>query len=296
MNYVDIESNEYPILLRQIKDPPPNLYFKGTWDINIFNNTLSVVGSRKMTRYGEIITDKLVSQIAVKEITIVSGFMYGIDAQAHNAAVEAGGRTIAVMPCGIERIHPEYQVDLYNRIINNNGLIVSEYPGDTPPALWTYPRRNRIIAGLSPILLVLEAGVKSGALITAKIAKKYNKKIFAVPGPLTSSVSIGTALLIKNGAQIVTGAKDILSEYGIVENNELFSKRATYGQNKVQNKVQLKILQILSEEPMGIDDISRLVGKQISEIGADMTVLSLKKYLSLNEGKYYLVNGDSNVN
>jgi len=296
MNYVDIESNEYPILLRQIKDPPPNLYFKGTWDINIFNNTLSVVGSRKMTRYGEIITDKLVSQIAVKEITIVSGFMYGIDAQAHNAAVEAGGRTIAVMPCGIDRIHPEYQVDLYNRIINNNGLIVSEYPGDTPPALWTYPRRNRIIAGLSPILLVLEAGVKSGALITAKIAKKYNKKIFAVPGPLTSSVSIGTALLIKNGAQIVTGAKDILSEYGIVENNELFSKRATYGQNKVQNKVQLKILQILSEEPMGIDDISRLVGKQISEIGADMTVLSLKKYLSLNEGKYYLVNGDSNVN
>ncbi len=289
---LDIDSTDYPILLRQIKDPPPNLYFKGTWDINIFNNTLSVVGSRKMTRYGEIITNKLVSKIAVTGITIVSGFMYGIDAQAHNAAVEAGGRTIAVMPCGIERVHPEYQVDLYDRIINNNGLIVSEYPGDTPPALWTYPRRNRIIAGLSPILLVLEAGVKSGALITAKIAKKYNKKIFAVPGPLTSSVSMGTALLIKNGAQIVTGAKDILSEYGIVENNELFSKKATYG----TNKVQLKILQILSEEPMGIDDLSRSVGQQISEINADITVLSLKKYLSIYEGKYYLVNGDINVN
>ncbi|MCK5199756.1 MAG: DNA-processing protein DprA, partial [Spirochaetales bacterium] len=183
MNYIDITSDEYPYLLRQIKDPPPKLYFRGNWDPDIFKETLSVVGSRRMTRYGEIITHSLVSAIASKEITIVSGFMYGIDAQAHNAALESGGRTIAVMPCGIEKIHPEYQSDLHERILNNNGLVVSEYTGDAPPALWTYPRRNRIIAGLSPLLLVVEAGIKSGALITAKIAAKYNKKIFAVPGP-----------------------------------------------------------------------------------------------------------------
>lgn len=291
MNFIDINSNEYPYLLRQIKDPPPKLYFKDKWDSNIFDNTLSVVGSRKMTRYGEIITDTLITAIAGAGITIVSGFMYGIDAQAHNAAVEAGGRTIAVMPCGIDVIHPEYQADLYKSILKSNGLIVSEYPGDTPPALWTYPRRNRIIAGLSPILLVVEAGIKSGALITAKIAKKYNKKIFAVPGPLTSSVSVGTGNLIKNGASIVTDVQEILSEYGKTRDNELFSKKEFYG----LSKLQVKILKLLENEPLSIDEISRSIEKKVSVIGADITILSIKKHLSLNEGKYYLVNGGNNV-
>jgi DNA processing protein len=286
MNRIDIKSDEYPLLLKQIKDPPPNLYFKGVWDINIFSKTLSVVGSRRMTRYGEIITDILVSAIAEQGITIVSGFMYGIDAQAHHATLQTGGRTIAVMPCGIERIHPEYQVDLYNNIYKKNGLIISEYPGDTPPALWTYPRRNRIIAGLSPILLVIEAGIKSGALITSKIAKKYNKKIFAVPGPLNSPVSIGTAILIKNGAEIVTGSRDILIEYGTNEPGELFSQKEIYGLNNNQKK----ILKILSNEALGMDEIARYAGKQISEIGADITVLTLKRHLTLNDGKYYLIN------
>lgn len=291
MNYIDINSDEYPHLLRQIKDPPPKLYFKGNMDPDIFKEALSVVGSRRMTGYGEIITDKLVSAIAKSGVTIVSGFMYGIDAQAHNAALETGGRTIAVMPCGIEKIHPEYQANLHERILNNNGLVVSEYPGETPPALWTYPRRNRIIAGLSPILLVIEAGIKSGALITAKIAKNYNKKIFAVPGPLTSTVSMGTALLIKNGAQIVTCAQDILLEYGKKEKDELFSKKEYYGLNKAQQK----ILKILSREPMGIDEIARASGKKIAETGADITILSIKKHLTLNEGKYYLINGADNA-
>ena len=291
MNYVDIKSSEYPYLLRQIKDPPPKLYFKKIWNPDIFLETLSVVGSRKMTRYGEIITDTIISAAAGAGITIVSGFMYGIDAQAHYAAVEARGRTIAVMPCGIDIIHPEHQTDLHRKILKSNGLIVSEYPGDTPPALWTYPRRNRIIAGLSPILLVVEAGEKSGALITAKIAKKYNKPIFAVPGPLTSSVSIGTANLIKNGAQIVTGIQDILSEYGKTKNNELFSKKEFYGLNRTQTK----ILKLLANEPLSIDEISRFADKNISKIGAEITVLSIKKHVSLNDGKYYLLNGGSNV-
>lgn len=287
MKYIDINSTEYPFLLKQIKDPPSKLYYRGDWNTNIFAETLSVVGARRMTRYGEIITNSLVAAIAAEGITIVSGFMYGIDAQAHTAALEAGGRTIAVMPCGIEKIHPEYQTELHSRILDNKGLVISEYPGDTPPALWTYPRRNRIIAGLSQILLIVEAGIKSGALITAKIAKKYNRKIFAVPGPLTSSVSMGTALLIKQGAQVVTSSQDILFEYGKTETEDLFSKKKPHGLNKSQRE----IVDLLSHEPMGIDDISRSTGKPVSEIGVDITVLSLKKHLILNEGKYYLVNG-----
>ncbi len=292
MQYIDIKSNDYPFLLKQIKDPPKKLFFQGIWDPEIFKEALSVVGSRKMTGYGEIITDNLISIIARKGITIISGFMYGIDAKAHTAAVNVGGRTIAVMPCGINRIHPEYQENLYRRILKNRGLIVSEYPGDTPPALWTYPRRNRIIAGLSPLLLVVEAGIKSGALITAKIAKQYNKRIYAVPGPLTSNVSTGTAMLIKEGAIIVTNVKDILSEYGKAYPEELFSREEIYGENKTQTN----ILRLLKEEPAGIDVLSRKTGKAISEIGAVITILSLRNHIVFKEGKYYLKKGIKDVN
>ncbi len=287
MSHIDVNSSEYPYLLKQIKDPPVKLYYRGSWDSGIFKETLSVVGSRKMTRYGEIITDRLISSIAGAGVTIVSGFMYGIDAQAHNASLEAEGQTIAVMPCGIERIHPEYQVGLYERILGSRGLIVSEYPGDTPPALWTYPRRNRIIAGLSQALLVVEAGIKSGALITAGIAKKYNKKIFAVPGPLTSSVSMGTVHLIKQGASIVTDADDLLLEYGKLPNGDLYSNTSRTGMPGIQKK----ILQLLSAEPLGIDEITRILKKSTSEVGAALTVLNLKKCLTLHDGRYFFVKG-----
>ncbi len=287
MNQVDIRSCEYPYLLKQIKDPPEKLYFRGDWNTDIFTKTLSVVGSRRMTRYVETIATELVTVIAKAGITVISGFMYGIDAQAHAAALETGGLTIAVMPCGIDKIHPEYQVDLHTRIIRRGGLVVSEYPGDTPPALWTYPRRNRIIAGLSPVLLVVEAGLKSGALITARIAKNCNKKVFAVPGPLTSSVSRGTALLIKQGASILTSVDDILSEYGECTAGKPHSEKKSSGLNESQRK----IVNLLSIEPMGIDEITRAVEKPTSEIGADLTILCLKKLLTLKEGKYYLVAG-----
>ena len=292
MDFIDIKSDEYPYLLRQIKDPPVKLYFKGDWDMDIFKETLSVVGSRRMTRYGETITDELVTAIAEAGVTIVSGFMYGIDAQAHEATLKGGGRTIAVMPCGIERIHPEYQADLYSRIRRCNGLVISEYPGNTPPALWTYPRRNRIIAGLSPILLVVEAGLKSGALITARIAKNYNKRIFAVPGPLTSSVSHGTSLLIKQGASILTSADDLLFEYGKFTVAKPYLKKKPSGLNESQRR----IIELLSLEPMGIDEITRVTDTLTSETGADLTVLCLKKLLTLKEGRYHLVNGARNAN
>ncbi|MCF6334161.1 MAG: DNA-processing protein DprA, partial [Spirochaetales bacterium] len=252
---------------------------------------LGVVGSRKITTYGEIITKRLVGRISGKGITIISGFMYGVDAEAHEAAINSGGKTVAVMPCGIDLVHPSYQTSLYKNIIKNNGLIISEYPDSTPPALWTYPRRNRIVAGLSQALLVIEAGIKSGALITAKIARMYNKRIYAVPGPLTSSVSIGTARLIKNGAEIITDVSDILSFYGKANDDQLFSLKEPYGLNRSQKR----ILEILSKEPLKIDQLARCSGLSISKIGADITVLSLRKYLTMREGKYFLINGGNDV-
>jgi len=216
MNIVTIQDERYPKLLKEIgKDIPKQLYYKGVWDSGIFENCLAVVGSRRLTSYGQRVTEQLVTEVAAAGITIVSGFMYGGDEAAHRAAVKAGGRTIAVMPCGIELIHPEYQQDLYVEILDNKGLVLSEYEGKFLPTNWTYPRRNRIVAGLSKAVLVVEAGLKSGTLITTNFAKKFGRKVFAVPGPITSEVSRGTSKLLREGASLVTSSKDILNYYNI---------------------------------------------------------------------------------
>src|SRR3989344_2475337 len=214
MNIITISDKKYPKLLKKIgKTAPKQLYYKGAWNDDIFKNCLAVVGSRHMTNYGRQVTEKIVGEAASAGITIVSGFMYGIDAAAHKAALRVGGRTIAVMPCGIDLIHPEYQQDLYAEILKNKGLIISEYEGNFAPTLWTYPQRNRIAAGLSKAALIIEAGEKSGSLITANLAKKYKRKVFVIPGPITSENSKGIMQLIKEGAEAVSSAEDILREY-----------------------------------------------------------------------------------
>ena len=283
-NIVEIENPEYPQLLKQISDPPKKLYFKGTWDSSLFERCLAVAGSRRMTSYGKQITRKLVSGIAAAGITVVSGFMYGIDATAHQAAVEAGGKTIAVMPCGIDIIHPEYQESLYNHILKSGGLIISEFKGTFPPALWTYPKRNRIMAGLSHASMIVEAGEKSGSLITAGLAKKYGRRLFAVPGPLTSKHSVGTARLIKGGADIVTGAEDILAEFNI-EGLEVFKNPSQHLELTEEEKI---IVCILEKEPMEIDAISRLAKVSVSETGSALSLMQLKGIIIEQEGKYYV--------
>ena len=214
-------------------------------NLNIFSNCLAVVGSRKLTNYGKQTIERIVGELAMAGITIVSGFMYGADAEAHRATVKVGGRTIAVMPCGIDRISPEDQEELYNDILENNGLIISEYEGDMTPALWTYPRRNRIVAGLSKAVLIIEAGEKSGSLITANLAKKFGRKIFAIPGPITSSVSIGTNRLIKEGAEMVISAKDILKWFrdedlhSISSHLDFFERFTLKGSDALQKESKL---------------------------------------------------------
>ena len=288
-NIIEINNNKYPELLKNVgKDAPKQLYYKGEWTDDLFENCLAVVGSRRMTTYGRQITQKLVSKIATNGITIVSGFMYGIDATAHKSAVDVGGKTIAVMPCGIDRVHPEYQVKLYNEILENNGLIVSEYEGDTMPAYWTYPQRNKIVAGLSKAVLVIEAGEKSGSLITANLAKKYIRKIFAVPGPLTSVLSYGTNQLIKNGeAEIVTSAEDILKFYDIGTTrslasrcNEKLSFSGSLSENEILGQLQL--------EPMEIDSLSRKLNKNIQEISRLISFMEIKGQIKKENNKYYV--------
>jgi len=286
METVKVSNPKYPNLLRQISNPPKELYYKGNWDADLFNNCLAVVGSRRMTNYGKRITEQLVSKIASAGITIVSGFMYGVDAQAHRTALLAEGRTIAVMPCGIDLIHPEHQKNLYKEIMAGGGLIISELEGDFYPKVWTYPRRNRIMAGLSQATLVIEAGPRSGSLITANLTKKYGRRLFAAPGPLTSSFSRGTLQLIREGADMVISADDVLASYGLMSPECPVSSVSDSGLNL--NKIERSIAERLSQEPREIDALSRIMNLSASELGAVLSLMQLRGLICKEEGKYYL--------
>ena len=280
------EDVKYPELLRQILDPPAHLYYKGEWDENLFRNCLAVVGSRHMTSYGRRATEQIVAEVAGTGVTIVSGFMYGIDATAHKAALSANGKTIAVMPCGIERIHPEYQKDLYEEIVTSGGLVVSEWDGDAMPLLWTYPKRNRIVAGLAKATLVVEAGLESGSLITAEFAKKFGRKVFAVPGPITSEVSKGTAKLLQEGASLVQSASDILAFY------EMKPGLTHIGSNSKgeleANPLEKKILETLQRESLEVDLLARTLEVSVSELGQFLSLMELQGSISQEGGKYYV--------
>jgi DNA processing protein len=290
-NIITIEDKRYPELLKKIgREAPEKLYYKGNWPFDtaqgkddIFENCLAVVGSRRITSYGKKITEQLVAEIASAGLTIVSGFMYGGDEVAHKTAVEMGGKTIAVMPCGIDVIHPEYQEELYNEILNKNGLIISEFEGGFPPDKWTYPRRNRIVAGLAKAVLIVEAGLNSGTLITADYAKKFGRKIFAVPGPITSDVSKGTAKLIKEGAEVATEAKDILEYYNI-----LLTKTNSAKPSLNIGGIEQEIIEQLQKEPSEIDTLARIFGLSAAKIGTTLSLMQLKGFINQEGGKYYV--------
>jgi len=292
MNLISIEDKKYPELLKKIgKTAPKQLYYKGNWNDEIFKNCLAVVGSRRMTTYGRQVTERIVGEAAAAGITIVSGFMYGVDAAAHKVALNVGGRTIAVMPCGIDLIHPEYQQDLYMEILNNNGLIISEYEGEAQPVYWTYPQRNRIVAGLSKAALIVEAGEKSGSLITAHLAQKFKRKLFVVPGPITSENSKGIMRLIKEGATPISSAKDIL-EYYKIKSGAQNPKSKTNSKFKIPNRqattIEQKILEKLQIEPMNIDDLGRALEISAANLGTTLSLMQLRGTIKQEGNKYYV--------
>lgn len=282
MNIIAINDKRYPKLLKKTgKDAPKQLYYKGNWSEEIFENCLAVVGSRQLTSYGKRVIEMLVTGAGAVGLTIVSGFMYGGDAAAHKAALKAGGRTIAVMPCGIDLIHPEFQEELYHEILENNGLVISEYEGKMLPSIWTYPRRNRIVAGISKAVLVAEAGLKSGSLITANFAKKFGRKVFAVPGPITTETSKGTLQLLREGAEMATSAKDILGYYKM----EVSFAKATVGKGKGMER---QILEHLQREPLAVDDLVLALGISVSKLGTLLSLMQLKGLIAEERGKYYV--------
>jgi len=281
---VEITDKKYPELLKKIGGPAPKkLYYKGNWSEEIFENCLSVVGSRRLTSYGRRATEQLVTEIAASGVTIVSGFMYGGDEAAHSTAVRAGGKTIAVMPCGINIIFPEYQAKLYNEILENNGLIISEYEGNFLPQTWSFVQRDRIVAGLSKAVLVTEASLNSGSLLTANYAKKFGRKVFAVPGQITSEVSKGTIKLIKEGAEPVMEANDILSFYKILVSQKK-EKPLVLGEGTLEQK----IISYLKNESMEVDSLARILNMPVSKLGTTLSLMQLRGAINQESGKYYV--------
>lgn len=212
MKIINIGDKEYPKNLLKIYDPPKKLYVLGNYEIlNEFG--IAIVGCRNFTKYGENASKSLAYNLAKYGVNVISGMAKGIDGAAHKGAILGKGKTIAVLGSGFNHIYPKENIGLFNRIIENNGAVITEYEPDTMPNAKNFPRRNRIISGLSRGVVVVEAGDRSGSLITAELALDEGKEVFAVPGNINSIQSHGTNQLIKEGAKVVTNVKDILEEF-----------------------------------------------------------------------------------
>jgi DNA processing protein len=277
------ESPDYPRLLREIPAPPPVLYIKGTlteedgWAV-------SIVGTRRASVYGREVTRRLAGALARSGITIVSGLARGVDGEAHRAALEAGGRTIAVLGCGIDRVYPPEHRKLAQEIIRN-GALVSDYALGTPPEGCNFPPRNRIISGLSLGVLVTEAGTRSGALITVDYAAEQGRDVFAVPGSVMNSGSKGTNGLIQDGAKVVLGPEDILVELNLT----MVAEQTEVRQVLPADETEEALLSRLSAEPVHVDELQQQLDLPIAQVTSTLALMELKGMVRQVGGMNYIV-------
>jgi len=288
--FVTLQDKEYPQLLKKIIKPPFVLYAKGNKEIlnQVQNDSfLAVVGTRKITEYGREVTELFTRDLVQNGITIVSGLALGVDALAHKTTLENNGYTIAVLGCGVDCCTPEENQFLYNEILKKGGAIVSEFPLNHPPTQGSFPARNRIIAGLSDGVLVTEGAEDSGSLITADYAFKFNRPVFAVPGPVTSGMSKGPFRLIQRGAKLVTSAKDIAEE---LKSQVLNVKTTTQSSNlkepRAGTREERKILEMLENEALHFDTIARETGFSSSKLGSLLTLMEMKGMIKNSQGMF----------
>jgi DNA processing protein len=264
-------------LLRAIHDPPPGLFVRGDADVELLSRpAIAIVGARACSGYGASAARMLARDVARAGLVVVSGLARGIDAEAHRGALEAGGATVAVLGCGIDRDYPAAHAELARRIATA-GLIVGEYAPGVAPAPWRFPARNRVVAGLSAVTVVVEARERSGALITADLALEEGREVFAVPGEITSALSAGTNGLLKLGASPLTCAADLLSCFGIeqLETVELEVSEET-----------ARVLALLRESAAGADELARASGLPASTVARALVELELGGRVIGTDGLY----------
>ena len=280
---ISIEDKNYPKRLKEIKDPPKILYCLG--EIKSEEDCFAIVGARKCTNYGKEIAYRIASDLAEVGLTIVSGFAPGIDTMAHKAVIERGKRTIAVLGTGIDEksIYPKSNLKLIDKILENGGAIISEFKPQTHGTKYTFPQRNRIISGLSLGVLIVEARMQSGALITANYAKEQKRKVFAVPGSIFSQASKGCHFLIKNGAKLVESTEDILEELGIIKNK--VGKKEIKGKTPEENL----ILEVLKEGALDVEKIIEKTKLSPSKVASILSILEIEGKIKNLGGNIYAI-------
>jgi DNA processing protein len=260
----------YPARLKEIYDYPPVLYIRGELETRD-EWCLAVVGTRRPTVYGRQVTEEIVAELVRNKITVVSGLAKGIDSIAHSAALEAGGRSLAIFACGLDTVYPAENLNLAKRLANQ-GALISEYPIGVKPKPEYFPRRNRILSGMSLGVLVVEAGETSGAIITAHLALEQNREVFAVPGSILSPASKGTNKLIQEGAKLVTGCNDILEELNLTA----AAHQIEFKELVPTTETESVLLKRLGAEPVHIDEVCRSSGLPISEVSSTLAMMELK--------------------
>ena len=285
VNVLTIEDDLYPKNLKTIHYPPPVLYFKGTI-LESDKNSISIVGSRKATYYGKMVAEKISKDLALAGLTIISGMARGIDTAAHKGALLVNGRTIAVLGCGVDYIYPPENRRLAQEI-QKSGAVISEFPLTALPERQNFPRRNRVISGLSLGTVVVEAAEKSGALITADFALEQGREVFAIPGNINSPLSNGSHNLIKQGAKLVDNYQDILEEIHVTLPQKTAEKEIAKENTSLTEEEKI-LYRIIAKEPTQIDEIigeSKLSASKVSEI---LLNLELKDLIKEIEGKRYI--------
>lgn len=282
---ITIKDKDYPKLLKEIYDPPPLLYYQGILEEDEFS--LAVVGTRKIGLYGKQVTSQIVKDLALNGITIISGLALGIDALAHQTTLAVKGRTIAVLGSGLDwqNIYPAENRYLVKNIIENKGLVISEYPIGTLPLKYHFPYRNRIISGLCLGTLVVEAPLDSGALLTAKYALEQNREVFAIPGDIYHQNSEGTNNLIKMGAKLVSTASDILEALNLTQATDFIASKEIIPDTKEEEI----LLKIISYEPVHVDKLIQASKLNTSVVNSTLIMMEMKGKVKNIGGNYYVL-------
>lgn len=270
----------YPALLRAIHDPPAGLFLRGGAPEELLSApAVSVVGARSCSSYGAQVARTLGRELAAAGLVVVSGLARGVDGEAHRGALEAGGATVAVLGCGVDRDYPAAHASLAASI-RETGLVVSEYAPGVEPAPWRFPARNRIIAGLARATVVVEARERSGALITADLALEEGREVFAVPGEITSRLSAGSNQLLRLGATPATSAADVLESFGLEPAAAVVPDLGRAGE---------RVLARLRDSPATADELARATGTGTAEVAVALTELELAGLVAEAEGRYRVV-------
>ena len=292
IKWLTINNPDYPQSLTNIPDPPLILFIRSNLNTTEFQSLIEgkiigVVGTRKMTSYGQEVTQNLVSGLVAAGFVIVSGMALGIDGVAHGTAINCGGKTIAVLGAGVDVIYPSSHRDLYNHILESGGAIVSEVAPEKTVSKGIFPARNRIISGLSQAVLVTEGALDSGSLITARLAIDQGREVFAVPGPINSAMAQGTNYLLKNGAKLVTSVEDILEGLGY-DTNKASKTSNSVTKIKGGTPEEQVILDLLYIEPRDFDELVRLTGINAGSLGGIIGKMEIEVHVINKSGMYKL--------